>query len=82
MTRIGDPIIPGRRGVLVAEIAVLVAVGLADLVLEVLIQRGAVPRLLTPLVPVAGKHRRCWPSRVAGYPTGFACWASPSRRCP
>ena len=73
MTTVRDPAAAHRRGVLVAEIAVLVAAGVADIVLTVLIRHGpgTIPRLLGPLVPAVGEAtavlavlRRRFPERI------------------
>ncbi|MFD2420847.1 sensor histidine kinase [Amycolatopsis pigmentata] len=73
MTTVRDPAPPNRRGILVAEVAVLVLVGLADAVLVFRMKHstGLVPGLLGPLVPSAGEGtavlavlRRRFPDRV------------------
>ncbi len=71
MTAIGDLTPHSRRGVLVAEIAVLVAAGIVDIVLEVVIKPAAKPVLLSPLVPAVGEAsavlavlRRRFPDRI------------------
>lgn len=73
VTTVRDPAPPNRRGVLVAEVAVLVLVCLADIVLVFRIGHGTgmVPELLGPLVPSASEAtavlavlRRRFPNRV------------------
>ena len=72
MTAVGDPVVPGRRGVLAAEIAVLVVAGVVDIVLATVIKHDATPTLLAPLVvPAAGEApavlavlRRRFPDRI------------------